>query len=416
MRARLALLFNRVWRRPGVRISAFGAAALVVAVIAPLLDRSIPEPWIDRFSRDAVLPILNILASSMLAVTTFSLGIMVSAFRSAAGQATPRAYRILMQDMTTLNVMSVFVGAFLFSLAAIVLFRLNFYGDSAAVIVFAMTLVCIFMIIVAILRWIAHLSQLGSLDHTLGLVEDFATPPLKRLAKTPNLGARAAQNAPRVPEDAAPVMSKKSGYIQYIGLGELNPALEKEDATLWITTPPGSWVLKGTPMGYVTGASEPEALATHFTLGSGRTVEQDARFGIVILSEIASRALSPGVNDPGTAIDVVHRIERILWDLGRAMSSGESDTETRYDRVIIGSVSPSDLLQDGFSALMQDGGSRFDVMAQVLKATNRLSKSNWTDLADAAQKSRDTALGIIDRRIDDPDAVEALRTKAKQTA
>ncbi len=416
MRARLVLLFNRLWRRPGVRISAFGAAALVVAILAPLLDRSIPATLVDRFSRDAVLPILNILASSMLAVTTFSLGIMVSAFRSAAGQATPRAYRILMQDMTTLNVMSVFVGAFLFSLAAIVLFRAGFYGESAAVIVFAMTMVCIFLIIVAILRWIAHLSQLGSLDHTLSLVEDFAVPPLERLAKTPNLGARAAQDAPRVPDDAQPVLSKKSGYVQYVSLGELNTAMEKEDGTIWVTTPPGSWVLEGTPLGYVSGVEDPDAMATHFTLGSGRTVEQDARFGIVILSEIASRALSPGVNDPGTAIDVIHRIERILWDLGQRMTAEDRDTETRYEHVIIGTVTAGDLLQDGLAALMQDGGNRFDVMAQVLKATNRLSGSDWPELAKAAEMSRDTALGIIDRRIDDPDAVDSLRRKAKQTA
>lgn len=141
MRERIWLWLTRLWRRPGIRISAFGSAALLVSLIAPLVDRSLPEWLVDRFSRDAVLPILNILASSMLAVTTFSLGIMVQAFRSAAGQATPRVYRLLMQDMTTLNVMSVFVGAFLFSLASIVMFRAGFYGESAAVIVFGLTMV-----------------------------------------------------------------------------------------------------------------------------------------------------------------------------------------------------------------------------------------------------------------------------------
>ncbi|MCK0150732.1 DUF2254 domain-containing protein [Marivita sp. S6314] len=414
MRARLWLLINRLWRQPGIRISAFGAAALVIALIAPLLDRSLPESLVERFSRDAVLPILNILASSMLAVTTFSLGIMVSAFRSAAGQATPRVYRILMQDMTTQNVMSVFVGAFLFSLGAIVMFRAHYYGDSAAVIVFAMTLICIFLIIVAILRWIAHLSQLGSLDHTLALVEKTATPPLVSLAKRPNLGARPASNAPRLPDGALPLLSPKSGFVQFISLSELNEKLEDADANLWVTTPPGSWVLKGMPLAYVDRSDDPEALIDNFTLGDERTFEQDARFGIVILSEVASRALSPGVNDPGTAIDVIHRIERILWDLGQRMTDEDRETEVRYPRVIIGSVSAKNLIQDGYSALMQDGGNRFDVMAQMLKATNRLSRSDWSELAQAAEAARDSALGIIDRRIDDPDAVKTLREKAKQ--
>jgi uncharacterized membrane protein len=412
MHERILLWLSRLWRRPGIRISSFGAAALLVAFIAPLLDRSMPAWLVERFTRDAVLPILNILASSMLAVTTFSLGIMVQAFRSAAGQATPRVYRILMQDMTTLNVMSVFVGAFLFSLASIVMFRAKLYGESAAVIVFAMTMVCIVMIVVAILRWIAHLSQLGSLHHTLTAVETAARQPLESLAKTPNLGARPAKNAPPAPNDASVLMSPVSGFVQYISLGELNEQLADGDATLWVATPPGSWVLKGTPLGYVRGDCNLDKLLENFTLGDERTVEQDARFGLVILSEVASRALSPGVNDPGTAIDVIHRIERILWQLGTEMCAEDRDTTPLYDRVIIGTVTAGDLLHDGYDSLMEDGGNRFDVMAQMLKAANRLSKSDWRDLAHSAESTRASALRIIERRIDAPEHLAMLKEKA----
>lgn len=415
MRERIWLWLTRLWRRPGIRISAFGSAALLVSLIAPLVDRSLPEWLVDRFSRDAVLPILNILASSMLAVTTFSLGIMVQAFRSAAGQATPRVYRLLMQDMTTLNVMSVFVGAFLFSLASIVMFRAGFYGESAAVIVFGLTMVCILMIVVAILRWIAHLSQLGSLHHTLNLVEQAAKAPLERLAQKSNLGARPAENAPKTPKGATPLLAPRSGYVQFLSLVELNNQLKEKDATLWVFAPPGSWVLKDTPLAYFEGDCDPGKLIENFTLGDERTVEQDARFGLVILSEVASRALSPGVNDPGTAIDVIHRIERILWTLGKGMADKDRDTTIEFEQVIIGTVSAEDLLNDGYASLMQDGGNRFDVMAQMLKAANRLSKSDWSDLASAAEKTRDTALGIIDRKIEDPDAVKSLQERAKRT-
>ncbi|MGJ8602740.1 MAG: DUF2254 domain-containing protein [Marivita sp.] len=415
MRERIWLWMTRLWRRPGIRISAFGSAALLIALIAPLLDQTVPAYLTDRFTQDAVLPILSILASSMLAVTTFSLGIMVQAFRSAAGQATPRVYRLLMQDMTTLNVMSVFVGAFLFSLTSIVMFRAGFYGKSAAVIVFAMTLVCIGLIVVAILRWIAHLSQLGSLHHTLTLVESAAARPLERMAKTPNLGARAASDAPRAPRDATPLLSPIAGYVQFISLTELNAQLANADATLWVLRPPGSWVLKGAPLAYLEGDCPPESLIENFTIGDERTVEQDARFGLVILSEVASRALSPGVNDPGTAIDVIHRIERILWILGQQMCAEDRNTKPRFDRVIIGTITADDLLQDGFASLIQDGGNRFDVIAQMLKSANRLSQSDWSDLALAAEKTRDAALGAIDRQIDDPDAVKTLHQMANET-
>ncbi|MFP7671798.1 DUF2254 domain-containing protein [Marivita sp. S0852] len=414
MRERIWLWIKRLWHRPGFRISAFGATALLAALVAPLVDRSLPDALVERFSREAVLPVLNILASSMLAVTTFSLGNMVQAFRSAAGQATPRVYQLLMQDMTTLNVMSIFVGAFLFSLVSIVMFQTGFYGDTAAVVVSGLTMVCIVMIVIAMLRWIAHLSQLGSLHHTLSLVEAVAKPPLERLADEPNFGARPASHSPRAPEDARPLYAPKTGFVQFISVEELNSQLETEDATLWVFAPPGRWVLKGTPLAFVDGDFDTEGLLGNFTLGDERTAEQDARFGLVILSEVASRALSPGVNDPGTAIDVIHRVERILWDLGQRMCNEGRDTTIHYPRVIIGSVSAENLIQDGYSTLMEDGGDRFDVMAQVLKATSRLSQSEWPELAQAAEAARDSAFEIIDRRIDNPSSVATLREKAAE--
>ncbi|MCL3881144.1 DUF2254 domain-containing protein [Marivita sp. GX14005] len=414
MRARIMLWIRRLWRTPGFRISAFAAAALLIAFIAPFVHQTIPDSLIERFSRDAVLPILTILASSMLAVTTFSLGAMTSAFRSAASQATPRVYNILMQDMTTLNVMSVFVGAFLFSLSAIVMFRAGFYGESGAVIVFALTVVCIVMIVIAILRWIAHLSRLGGLDHTLGMVEEAAVPPLTRLAEQRHFGARPADEAPRVPTGATPLISPVTGFVQFISISEMHSRLESEDARLWVTAAPGAWVLKGEPVAFVTGMTEVDDLMDNFTLGERRTTEQDGRFGIIVLSEVASRALSPGINDPGTAIDVIHRVERVLWNMGAQMSDPGRDRDVKFPRIIIGTVSAEDLLQDGLSSLMHDGGGRYDVMSQVLKTTTRLARSDWAELAEAAAKAKQSALDIIDRRVTDEDARASLRRKADE--
>ena len=55
-----------------------------------------------------------------------------------------------------------------------------------------------------------------------------------------------------------------------------------------------------------------KAVAEAFTIGAERTFDQDPRFGLCVLAEIASRALSPAVNDPGTAIDVIGRAVRLL--------------------------------------------------------------------------------------------------------
>ncbi|WGW04779.1 DUF2254 domain-containing protein [Tropicibacter oceani] len=373
----------RLSRSLGTRAVLMTMLALASVFVAPLFDPLIPDPLKDRFGRDAVLPVLTILASSMLAVTTFSLGVMVQAFQSASSQATPRAYRILMQDGTTQTVLATFVGAFLFSLTAIVMFRANFYDAAAAVVIFAMTIFVIAAIILAILRWIGHLSQLGSMDHILSLIESVAQPPLKALATYPALGAVPASRAEPPPPGVKTVTAPCAGYVQFIDMPGLNSTLTKAGARLWITAAPGAFVVEGDDIALLNIQDDviAKAVAKHFTIGKTRSMEQDARFGLIVMAEIANRALSPGVNDPGTAIDVIHRQLNLL----HGCLTPTTDAP-RFDRIVAPEVSAEDLLEDAFDILTRDGAGRVEIMNHLQEALGRLSNSAWPEMAKAAKE------------------------------
>ena len=105
---------RKIW----VRVVSFAALAILTVIMARFLSGFIPSKWTDQVGAQAVDQVLSILASSMLAVTTFSLSIAVSAFAAAASSATPRATALLQEDTTTQNVLATFLGAFLFSLLA----------------------------------------------------------------------------------------------------------------------------------------------------------------------------------------------------------------------------------------------------------------------------------------------------------
>ncbi|NHX22318.1 DUF2254 family protein, partial [Escherichia coli] len=77
----------------------------------------------------------------------------------------------LLEDTTTQSVLATFVGGFVYSLSAVILFHAQVYSDDAAVVVFGFTIVVVVLIVLAILRWIDHLSHLGSMDHTLQIIE-----------------------------------------------------------------------------------------------------------------------------------------------------------------------------------------------------------------------------------------------------
>lgn len=80
--------------------------AIITALLSILFRSMIPESVSVKVGAEAVDNILNILASSMLAVTTFSLSIMVTAYGSATTNVTPRATRLVVEDVTTQNVLA----------------------------------------------------------------------------------------------------------------------------------------------------------------------------------------------------------------------------------------------------------------------------------------------------------------------
>jgi uncharacterized membrane protein len=87
-------------------------------ILGILLDSYVPKSWTFELGASAVDSLLSIIASSMLAVTTFSLSTVVAAYSSATSTATPRATNLLLDDTVTQNMLATFIGAFIYAIVA----------------------------------------------------------------------------------------------------------------------------------------------------------------------------------------------------------------------------------------------------------------------------------------------------------
>src|SRR5690606_36952200 len=125
----------------------------------------------------------------MLTVTVFSLTTMVSAYSAASTNVTPRATRLLLEDSTSQNALSTFLGAFLFALVGIVALSTGLYGDSGRLVLFVATMFVLLVIVVTLLRWITHLSTLGQMGDTIERVENAAMSVFEEYLAQPLLGA-----------------------------------------------------------------------------------------------------------------------------------------------------------------------------------------------------------------------------------
>lgn len=367
---------RRISRILWVRIALILALSVIAALSAKILDPLIPQAPKDRFSEEATIPILNILANGMLAVATFSLGVMVSSHRTMAEQTTPRIHSLLLEDTSTQSMLATFIGAFAFSLSSIILFRAGYYNESASVIVFAMTVFVVAAIIVSLVRWIHQLSRIGSMDYALERAEETALEALNARRSNPNLGAHVMDGDVQIPKSASVVCAASSGFLIRIEMQSLHALAEDNDGRIFIEVLPGDRILTGQILAKVEGDIEPEEIEACFVLDTNRSYEQDPRYAIQTLRETASKALSPGINDPGTAVEIIARLERLLWDCWRPEAD---DRDTVFDRLYLVPLKNETLIDIAFRDIARDGAGFADVLIGISNALKKLSETKKVD-------------------------------------
>lgn len=384
----LRSLFRQIWVRAGL----FCVAAVIVALLAAYAGPHLPyDPGLTLAS-GSVDSILNILATSMLAVTIFSLSIMVSAYSSASSQVTPRSVKLLLADPTAQNTLSMFVGSFLFSIVGIIGLAAGLYQSNGRVVLFFAALIVILIVVTALLRWINHLGQFGRVSDTLLRVEDAALGALEEVARCPHSGARAPV---AVPATATLVQSKHSGHVHHTDIGQLDRIAAAKQLTIHVAVLPGALVHPRQVLMHVEPAADAdtiEQLCSCVSIGKQREFDYDPGFGIIVLSEIASRALSPAVNDPGTAIEVVDAGLRLFLAYGEAHS--EARPAPVCERVHAPSLEIGDLLVDFVNPIARDGAAMLEVQLRLIHILCALS-ANRPNLFGAA--AREHARSIIER-------------------
>ncbi|WP_020209088.1 DUF2254 domain-containing protein [Gilvimarinus chinensis] len=372
---KLLMLSRALW----MRTLAFAILAVATALIAIALKGFIPESLSGLIGAEAVDKVLSILASSMLAVTTFSLSVMVSAHSAAANNLTPRATRLLLEDSTTQNALATFVGSFVYSLVGIIALSTGIYGDQGRVILFLVTIAVVVLIVGTILLWINHLARLGRVSEIADRVEKAASSAIMRRGEHPWLDGQRLDNTENIPEGCQAILPEATGYVQHIDMQALNNWATEHDAKLYVTSLPGKFVHPHHPILFVelknknvTADTPTDSIAKAITIGDTRSFDQDPRFGLLVMAEIASRALSPGINDPGTAIEVLGRGVRLIgqWTV---TPDDVSDMQVPYSRVFVPRIELEELFIDFFSPIARDGAGLIEVQIRLQKSLAALA-------------------------------------------
>lgn len=338
--------------------------------------------WIYTGGSDGARAVLSAIAGSIITVATTAFSITIVALQLASSNFGPRLLRNFMQDMGNQIVLGTFIGTFAYCLLLLRTIRGDGDDYSRFVPHLSVTvgIVFAFASIGVLIYFIHHASTIIQVSTIIADVSTDLDSAIDRLFPE-KLGlspSKSYSQVAQIPIDfksqACQIQANGSGYLQSIDHEKLLQIASQHKLLLHLKYRPGKFVVNGSELVLVYPRTRVnrkliKQIDDTFILGKERTEQQDIEFPIAQLVEIALRAISPGINDPFTAIRCIDRLSDGLSRLAQR----EFPSPYRYDddgnlRVIAEPFTFTGLIDLAFNQLRQYGKSDVAVTIRLLDA------------------------------------------------
>ena len=341
--------------------------------------------WLYQGGPDGARALLSAVAGSMMTVAATAFSITIVALQLAAANFGPRLLRNFMKDQGNQIVLGTFIATFLYCL--MVLRRV--YGEDYEAFVphisVTIGIILSFASISVLIYFIHHASTIIQASHVIADVVNDLDNAIEQLfpEKIGQSKPEKKRSIVEIPQDfklrVCPVQSTTTGYLQTIDDPLLLKLACQHNLLIQLKFRPGQFVAKDNTIVLVypeTRVNQDLAnqINNAFLLGRERTEQQDIEFPLDQLVEIALRALSPGINDPFTAIRCIDRLSAGLSSLAER----EFPSCYRYDdggelRVIAEPVTFEHLVNIAFNQIRHYGKSDVAVMVRLLDAIAQIA-------------------------------------------
>ena len=374
----------------------YAALALLTALYLPRLEIAFGLRLDTGIDPASMLAMFSSIASGMIALTgiVFSLAFVMVQFSATA--YSPRLVLWIAREPLLWHSVGIFSATFLYALGAISWVQRVPAGGGVPffsawlVIVLLVASVGVFIALIQRMSLLQLYRMLSfTADHGRRVIEDtypsLDTPP--SLASQDAFGGLAVTRTLR--HAGRPVS------LQALDLPALLELATAAGAVLEVCASVGDTLVEGTPMLRVHGGRplDEKDLRAAFLVGVDRTFEQDPKYAIRLLVDIAIKALSPAVNDPTTAVQALDQIEDLLLRLGRRrLEIGAVRDASGSLRLSIPAPSWGDFLALSFDEIRHYGADSVQVMRRM--------KALAADLIATLPPERHAALRHHQRRLD----------------
>ncbi len=352
---------TQLWPLPTVGVG----LAVVLGVGLPRLDARIDPRlpsgvtiYLFSGGANAARSVLSAVASSLITVTSLTFSLTVVTLQLASSQFSPRLLRTFTRDRFVHVTLALFLATFTYALTVLRTVRTAADGQQVFVPQLSVTVAFVLALasVVGLVLFLAHLAREIRVETMLETVHTDASATIQQLLPERD-PATHGDPTPPPPAGAVPLPAGSSGFLVRVDEAALLAAAVEADAILWVDRLPGSSLVAGTPLGvgWPRGAAQFDAdtwtrlcdrVRASISTGFERTQVQDVAFGVRQLTDVATKALSPGINDPTTAVHALGHSSALLVELaGREMGARLLRDEHGVVRVTLRRPDLADLLE-----------------------------------------------------------------------
>jgi len=319
----------QLWPVPSVAI----AFAIAIGIGLPILDEAIDDnlpAWLTVYlfqgGADASRAVLQAIAGSLITVTALTFSLTVVTIQLASSQFSPRLLRTFTSDSVVHATLGLLLGTFVFSLTVLRTVRTGDDERDVFIPLMSTTLAYVLAVssVIGLVIFLAHLVRELRIETMLSTVHGETSAELGR-SFPDDAGAPAivpsGGGSNEILVDAA-----KSGFLLTVDEHSLLDLATAHSVVIRIDALPGASLVRGVPLATIWPqqrgtemaaddlADLRSGVAAAVASGSERTIVQDAGFGLRQLIDVAVKALSPGINDPTTAVHTLGHAAALLCD------------------------------------------------------------------------------------------------------
>ncbi|MEO6803873.1 MAG: DUF2254 domain-containing protein [Granulicella sp.] len=360
MRTRLRQFLDQLrtgfWFLPSLMLFVAAGFALLLLFVDERVDPGIKAslPWAYSGGPEGARSLLSTIAGSMITAASVTFSLASVALSIASQQYGSRVLRNFMRDRITQILLGTFVSTFIYSVLVVRSIRgSDFSGGFVPAISVTVAIVLSVISLILLIYFVHHVSTSIQASHIVAVISEDLKQTIPKLY--PSAAGRPDKEAAQWAKDRegafVSISADQYGYLQSIDLDRLMELAKKTDSVFEILIKPGDHYVSGADLVHCWGSSlQPEdqcGVQESFTFGDDRTALQDIRYQFQQLTDVVVRALSPGINDPFTAINGIDALASGISRLAqqpRASEFRQDESETL--RLIVPRPSLEGILDD----------------------------------------------------------------------